>query len=135
MSAFIVEPKTINLIVTWLDYEFRKDPYLERIAKEYQADVVSAGWQQWLAEQMYLLNVQAVDQRYSEQNEVSAFVYSPFYPSVRVAAFKSLQCWLYQCTEGTVPETWLYKFMRELEEQLAIKIVMALPSYDEADWG
>jgi hypothetical protein len=135
MSAFIVENRTINTIVTGLGHEFRKNSSLRRVAEKFRIDVESNGWEQRLAEAMYQLNVEAVNQRYNEKNTSQKFVHNPYPYHSRIAAFKSLQCWLYQCSEGNVPETTLYHYFAELEKELAISIVINLPQYEQAQWG
>src|SRR5437879_6122546 len=135
MSAYIVEHKTINTIVSWLADELRRNPFLREKANKFKVDVESAGWEKQLAQAMYALNVSAVNQRYNEKNTPHGFVYQPVFYRSRIAAFKSLQCWKYQCTEGTIPETNLYQYVEELEKQIAINMVIALPQYDEAAWG
>ena len=53
----------------------------------------------------------------------------------RVVAYKALQCWLYQCSEGDVPETPLFKQMDTLRNDIAADIVADLPAYSAAEWG
>jgi hypothetical protein len=135
MSAYIVEATTINRIVTLVGDEFRKNPFLRDTAKQFTVDVVREGWKQRLAQAMYDINVEAVNQRYNEENTRKDFVYTPVPYGSRITAFKSLQCWMYQCKEGTVPQTSLYRYFEELKKQIAINIVMDLPEYDKAQWG
>ncbi len=59
-------------------------------------DVENSGWEQRLAQEMYALNVAAVNQRYNEQQEAPKIVYSPYPYTSRIAAWKALGCWLYQ---------------------------------------
>ena len=47
---------------------------------------------------------------------------------------KSLQCYLYQCTEGSIPETALYKALKELENIITYYIVTHTPEYKKAIW-
>jgi hypothetical protein len=135
MSAYIVGNKTINTIVTLLADELRETPFLRERAQAYKVDVVSIDWKDRLAKAMLALNVSAVNQRYDEENAPHDFIYQPVPYGSRIAAFKSLQCWKYQCTEGNIPETNLYKFFEELLELIAVDIVTALPEYERAAWG
>lgn len=48
---------------------------------------------------------------------------------------KSLQCYIYQCSEGMVPESSLYKGIDELIISLALFIAHNQPEYEEAKWG
>ncbi|MGZ6278103.1 MAG: hypothetical protein ACXWPP_05495 [Ktedonobacteraceae bacterium] len=131
----MVEPTTINKILSWLSHEFRENAWLSQVADRYKIDVKTTGWEQRLGQAMYALNIQAVNQRYHEHQPVEAFVYSPYPYLSRIAAWKALGCWLYQCTEGTVPQTKLYQYFQEMEKVTALSIVKNLPEYEKSGWG
>lgn len=141
MSAFIVEDTTINKIVTWFRREVthRQDNTLDRLAQKYHIDFVSDLWDEKLANTMVALNGAGVDARYGEgtakQDITVPFTFHPESYGSLAEIFKALQCWLYQCSEGDVPETKLYQFFSEVENYLARKIVMDLPAYNKATWG
>ncbi len=140
MSAFMVEDKTINRVVTWLTREVQRNRFtLDWLAREYGVDIESAGWDEKLAQAMFQLNCDGVNARYGEGEAEKFrplnFSYKPEIYHSLVQVLKSLQCWKYQCSEGDVPETKLYQFFEEVEHHLALKIVMDLPEYDKATWG
>ena len=140
MSAFMVEDKTINSVVTWLKREVQRNHFaLSFLAREYGVDLESAGWDAKLAQAMFQLNCDGVNARYgkgeAEKFRPLNFTYKPEIPYSLVQVLKSLQCWKYQCSEGEVPETKLYQFFEEVEHHVALKIVMNLPAYDKAKWG
>lgn len=140
MSAFMVEDQTINRVVTWLKREVSTHfSYIDRIARKYAVDLVSEKWDEKLAKAMFQLNCDGVNARYgkgeAEKFRPLNFTYKPEYNIPRIYVFKSLQCWMYQCSEGEVPQTNLYRFFEEVENYLARKIVMDLPEYDKAEWG
>jgi hypothetical protein len=135
MSAFIVEQKTINKIVTWLAQEVERNTWLWEKARLNGIVTANGQWQEQLAQAMYDLNFQAVNQRYSEENTAPPIQYHPELYGSYLAVLKSLQCWLYQCAEGDVPGKPLYQFFEEVERYLALKIVYALPEWDKAAWG
>lgn len=135
MSAFVVEKTTIDKIISWLRHEFLDNSYLRSIAHRFDVDVESEGWEQRLAEAMYALNIEAVNQRYHKEDSADGIVYSLYPYTSRISAWKALRCWLYQCSEGSVPETYLYRYFREMEKVTAVQIVQSLPEYDQADWG
>src|SRR5260370_36524860 len=115
MSAFMVEDKTINRAVTWLEREVRTNyAPIAYIARKYNMDLTSDNWQENLANAMFQLNCDGVNTRYgeheAEQFRPLTFTYKPELYHSLVQVFKSLQCWMYQCCEGDVPETNLYKF-------------------------
>src|SRR5713101_47543 len=99
MSAFIVTDSIINKVVTWLHSEMVRDTYLSRIADDCGVPVDS----HQLAQAMKDLNYDGVNQRYDESNKSERITYQPVL-STLPAVYKALQCWLYQCSEGDVPE-------------------------------
>ena len=140
MSAFIVKDKTINRVVTWLKSEVATSHYtLDQLARKYDIDFVSDTWDEKLANAMFQLNCDGVNARYGEGEAEKFrplnFTYKPEIYFSRVQVLKSLQCWMYQCSEGDVPKTKLYQFFEEVEHHLALQIVMNLPEYDKATWG
>src|SRR5436190_6842095 len=114
MSAYIVDEKTIYKIVTFLGREFVKDSYIRRIAYDFGVDVDTYEWRDKLVKRMHELNISAIEQRYHKTLTRQELTYVPILVSSKVEAFKALQCWLYQCMEGTIPETELYRYFRLL---------------------
>lgn len=47
---------------------------------------------------------------------------------------KSLQCYLYQCCEGNVPDCDLYKELTNLKHTLQSYIISQMPEYNKAEW-
>ena len=140
MSAYIVEDETINRVVTWLRREVAISHFtLDRLAREYDVDLTSDGWDEKLAHAMFQLNCDGVNARYgageAETFRPLNFTYKPEGSFSLVQVLKSLQCWKYQCSEGDVPHTKLYQFFEAVENHLALKIVMGLPEYEKAKWG
>ena len=140
MSAFMVEDQTINRVVTWHTREVStRFPNIDRIGQKYGVDLVSEKWDEKLAKAMFQLNCDGVNARYgddeAEKFRPLNFTYKPEGNTFRVQVLKSLQCWMYQCNEGDVPQTKLYRFFEEVENYLALQIVMSLPEWDKAKWG
>lgn len=143
MSAYIVEDKTINRIVSWVDGKLQKDHvYLFRkLLKAAEVDVTEKDWPARLGISMAILNDRAVNARYGEatadkdrEGVTYRFRWEP--TSSRIQVLKSLQCWSYQCAEGDIPETSeLYKVAEEIVGYLACNIVYDLPEYDKAAWA
>lgn len=48
---------------------------------------------------------------------------------------KSIDCYLYQCSEGNVPELALYKAVKNIRAILANWIIRNTTAYNEAKWG
>jgi hypothetical protein len=140
MSAFMVEDETINRIVTWLRREVSTSHFaIDRLARKYGVDLGSSNWDEKLAKAMFQLNCDGVNARYgegeAERFRPLNFKYKPESYFSLVQVLKSLHCWMYQCCEGEVPQTKLYQFFEEVENHLALKIVMDLPAYEKAQWG
>lgn len=48
---------------------------------------------------------------------------------------KSIDCYLYQCSEGNVPESALYKAVEDIRAMLANWIIRNTIAYNAANWG
>jgi hypothetical protein len=140
MSAFMVEDITINNIVNWLRRNIDQLPTIDAKLQQLNIDTNAPGWAEDLGQVMFLLNMNAVDARYGD-GEAAKFRtlnyrYQVTEPVSLVQVLKSLQCWLYQCCEGEVPETALYKlFDTDVRIYLMSKIIDTLPEYQNAVWG
>jgi hypothetical protein len=134
MSSFIVHPKTVNCVVSFLYWKTQKQDWTpKRLSNELNLDVHDSPGS--LAQAMTALNYRATNERYQENEDFkqdeSRF---DFVIGDRIQVLKSLRCWLYQCNEGDVPETALYKIMDEYADILAYHIVCDLPEYEKAMW-
>ena len=134
MSAFIVSQKSVNQIIDYIAWVSNKDPYILRILK-------TAGYElplavETLGQDMINLNYGAVNERYSSTEEPEKFQRVKDMPLSNIQVLKSVQCYLYQCTEGEDFETSkLYQAIRRIEEHLLNEIVTSLPAYKKAVWG
>jgi len=89
-----------------------------------------------LGQDMIDLNYGAVNERYSEDEKPVGFKRIRKVPASDIQTVKSLQCYLYQCTEGDKFEnSKLYQGLRRIEEHLLNEIVTSLPAYGKAVWG
>ena len=137
MSAYVVGSETINKIVSFLNfgntgwddhtYPFRKLGYnIPYVVEDYER----------LANDLFQMNVSAVKQRY--EHDTQEYTYQ-FHTSINVRpaveVYKAVQCLRYQCSEGNVPNTPLYKALEELRSNLAFDTVADLPEYENAPWG
>jgi hypothetical protein len=140
MSAFIVADKTINNVVNWLEREIFHLSIITHKLNELGLNTGVAGWAEDLGQAMFQLNIKAVDARYGDgQAEMFRkldYRHQITEPVPLMQVLKSLQCWLYQCDEGNVPETELYGlFDTDVQLYLMDKIITALPEYEQAKWG
>jgi hypothetical protein len=134
MSAFVVGTDCINRSVYGL--------WLMQMPHEDQTK---------LGLSLIAMNILAVQQRYPreviEYDHMATYTYSE--PSKvpdcvdAVAAWKALQCLLYQCSEGNVPELALFKQVEEYADKLGemikrkrnVKDVWDMPECKNAPWG
>jgi len=142
MSAYVVDTETVDRIIWALrmcntDRAMHWPRLGDRLSNlflgndEEQAVNTAAFGQELLA-----MNVAAVEARYNERDP------EPEYTQVRacvgltpVQAYKSVSCYLYQCSEGDVPEWPLYQVLREWQSDLAHMIVANLPEYKNGSWA
>jgi len=137
MSAFLVEDKTIHKILTQVGSEIQKSYWFkDKFVKEMSLDFGNPDWQTHLGQNMCDLNQLSLWYRYGDKKIALTYRFQPV-PCTPVQAFKSLQCWLYQCTEGEIPYTAkLYRFFNMVvAAQWAESIVKRTPEYDQAEWG
>ncbi len=145
MSAFIVEDKTINRIVSWFnkvgmaghvnDYIYCLRPLTEL---GYKLDT-DLGCKR-LAEEMFTLNCDSIEQRYGE-GEAEEFRPLDFNyhfvgsgtPIYQV--LKSLLCFLYQCCEGDIPEqNQLYEALDKVSLNICCHLITQSKQYELAEW-
>lgn len=136
MSAFVVEDKTINKIVAWLANNRDIESWLEHWHPEINLNGRES--RTAFGQALFDMNVEAVNQKYGE-NQAQEFRpldydYLMELPQPDIHTYKTLNCLLYQCSEGNVPETKLYKSMVSIKHYLADRIVSHLKAYDEAPW-
>jgi hypothetical protein len=138
MSAFMTSKETIDDVVTML------------IPSAMSGD--KTGTDQGMA--LIMLNAAALDQRYTlsteERNEYSEMAADYEYTEgkqTEVQNLKSAECFLYQCSEGDVPETDLFKRIAQTADTFSDvlskgktrqsfgKTVNYIEGYDDARWG
>lgn len=89
--------------------------------------------------EFFIMNRNAVVQRYKEKEE-SDYIKLPNKVNWdtgilnKFQCLKDMKCLRYQCSEGNVPETKLYKFLGELIEAYMSYIIEELPQYNGASW-
>jgi hypothetical protein len=132
MSAFVVGDKTISRVVYGLSTTI--DPLLDNLTS--------------VGQRLLEMNIEAVRQRYGHadqtKSDVAGYVYAmPDASDGSVHTYKAMQCLLYQCTEGNVPEQDLYKIVKQAKDWLGnelkkihrVERVEDLPEYDTFPWG
>ena len=122
MSSFVVTDKTIHHAAYLLAHDTASCEAIDLIGK-----------------QMLRLNIRATACRYQgtepDFSQADEYRYSPRGKVSDIQRLKSLQCWLYQCSEGEQFETDpLYIQGKKIETELMQKIISDLPEYRNAQW-
>lgn len=137
MSAFLVSAQTISEIVAgirWL-LNLPHRPQLAKTLAELGIDTTQEHWEEQLAQAMFALNASAVAQRY-HKSAATSFTYQwvPL-PANPYQLLKSIDCWLYQCSEGDVPKSKLYQWFQGAVVTMVLRsIVERSPKYEKAAW-
>jgi hypothetical protein len=137
MSAYLVGNITINKILTRADAEIKLSNNLKaRFEKVLGIDCTVHDWKTRLGQRMVDLNQLALGHRYGDLEKTVVYKFQVADCS-QIEAFKALQCWLYQCMEGDIPEqSSLFKFFKKFViPNWAISFVMRSSDYDRAEWG
>jgi hypothetical protein len=150
MSAFVVDTGTMNRCVRTLCAKGRYGQVIRNFAG-IATDAPNAATE--IGRRLFTLNIEAVTQRYPDCEDKpedlpgtdgcasypATYRYrgSRIPPTSRemVAGIKALQCLRYQCSEGNVPETPLYREMVTTIGELCENIVETMPEYEAAPWG
>jgi hypothetical protein len=122
MSSFIVSLKSIDAITTWLmpKTELELQPFKT-------VDPTAIG------QQLLDLNFLAYNHRYSQKGPTPTYSWN-IKGLTRVQLYKTLQCYLYQCTEGDIPDTRIYKYLERELRTLADYIITEIPDYQSHPW-
>lgn len=130
MSSYMVKTVTIDRVVD----------AIAAIEKGNHGATFSVEDSDKLGRDLLDLNAQAVKARYGEPEEgiderKRAYRHSTrFHDSERVR-YVALCCFLYQCTEGDVPDTLLFDRVRQVRRRLAESIAWEVCQADERTKG
>jgi len=128
MSAYVVEPETIGKIISGL--QFNESRRIQNLGVAVDAQ------RRTLAENMFNMNVAAVCARYPQDKpERYTFEYVSGPIPTKIGLIKALNCFLYQCSEGDIPEWGLFKELDHIRYSLCYEYVANTPEYDKAMWG
>lgn len=123
MSAFIVPKQSIDAIVTYLTSARRFD----------RLPTWNAAHEDELGQLLWNLNHAAVDARYGRGRDIPLYTWT--HRSLELTPlYKSVCCFIYQCTEGDIPETPTYKRLISLRHELADAIISSSKAYQLAPW-
>jgi len=153
MSAFMMSEESLAKIAVfirwnldnrqpdvWLNPDIKKTLHnackAVNTGKVVSMDVISEAN---LYRALELMNAEALRQRYGDElkdNISGSLPAFPWYKNLhRVEVYKAIRCYLYQCAEGDVHKSPLYKAVAEIAEALADAIISDMPEYEAANWG
>lgn len=136
MSAYVISSTTMSLVVTAICS--KSDWGHQRIDDFAGIKTDSQGAETKIGRALFQMNIDAVDQRYSEKSgDDSAVRYCYRVPdaSIRPAAhFKAIESLIYQCSVGDICKRPLYEELRRASGNIAKAIVRAMPAYEKAVW-
>lgn len=140
MSAYVVDNETINLIVAAIQES--KHKHTLSYPGVYN-DILTEPEPAALGQSLYDMNVEAVRQRYPdcenlpgtyEDDTLVPYLYEYELLVSPIEVYKRLECYLYQCSEGDVPDWTLYQALAEYKSDLASRIISNLPEYKQLSW-
>ncbi|MCK5225197.1 MAG: hypothetical protein KAQ89_00615 [Planctomycetes bacterium] len=122
MSAFIVNDKTLNRILTFLgNWDFGGNAETKKafwaLAKNVEDDATHEQILNSIGVILNDLNREAVSQRYKEDKHKSDYFYTAEKCDIK-QAYMHLCCLTYQCCEGNIPNTKIYKLLERMEKHL-----------------
>lgn len=150
MSVYIVAPSTLGKIIAALSCTPApyNPPYVEKLFPG--LDLSSPNQYVDFLFELHELNCEAVEARYQHHGpcdrvvnfkEVEVMV-AELKPRLSLSptaawsqALKAIDCYLYQCSEGDVPERELYQKIEKLSSLIAGDLARNTKAYDDAPWG
>ena len=134
MSAFIVSENTMHAAICGA-LSLRRDWTVRLVAPTLAAASDNFDDADALGSSLYALNQAAIDQRYPGQPDMAEtplYCFPPMHHVEPVAAYKALRCLIYQCSEGDVYGSPVFKELEEIAAAVAHEIVRKLPAWDDA---
>lgn len=90
-----------------------------------------------LGNALFAMNGLALHARYGMSDPAPAFRFDMgmLATPALVEHYKAMQCFLYQCSEGNIPESSLFQAVDDAAGLLARRIVEQSAAYEDAPWG
>ena len=128
MSSFLVSDTVINSIIEMTQEEDFFDTIHEKLNDLDLSDSKELG------QSLVNMNYESVNNRYGSKEKPTKFELKKTDFNV-YQKLKNLQCFQYQCSEGNVPQSKLFKFIEELIIDVTDGIVRRNHLYENAKWG
>lgn len=144
MSAYTVEKITIDRIVTIIANNQRFSWFIKGKPENYALCFLTDEEKNALGKRLWKMNRLSVEKRYKDRKQDGKIEDVYFYEPVNLFSYsaqagkaqeyKSLQCFIYQCSEGLVADCKLLKMIKSFQNIIANEIIEALPEYQKAGW-
>ena len=144
MSSFIIQDETINKLVNFfVTCAYSKEEYKPYITREINKFGYNLEYDENdknpdannLGQRMKVLNKKAYNNAYKIKGDFGLFRWNENLNEYNIyQILKSLQCFIYQCSEGEIFKDKLYITLSNIEKILINHIVMNLKDFKEAKW-
>lgn len=134
MSAFLVTNETINALVWALQNASGRSTEHDTATLAGQIYGPEATSLARLGQVLVDMNAAAVRARYGDCPGRYCYRYRPTAGYPLVAAYKATRCYLYQCSEGTIPDLPEFQDVQRLADRLAHQIAASTEAYQNAEW-
>ncbi len=144
MSAFVVSTETMDRVVNAICHVGKYGRVIESFAG-IGTDAPGAGTE--IGRRLFAMNIRAVRQRYGERardtwtlDQHRTYRHTPLPSplpmsySELIDAVKAMDCLAYQCAEGDVPRSRLFKELGAAIGLVSHYIICGGPEYDRAPW-
>lgn len=136
MSCYLVSNKTIDRILTRIQFNRRSIWVMDQNTGKAERDEISSDELSEIGREMLKLNERNFFGCYpKESNNISNLYKFNSVSCTKMQFYKSLQCFLYQCSDvKEVIETDLFKKLEKIQHDIAIEIISNLREYNDAEW-
>jgi hypothetical protein len=128
MSSYLVSRETIAEIVYALTE-------LDMFDDEEIRDIWFVLTPDALGQNLWNLNQKAVNGRYGESAEAPTYKHPAISHVSTVQAFKSFDCYIYQCSEYPVYDDPAYHKLKRMRDTLGCAVMRDTEEYRNAVWG
>ena len=138
MSAFIISNQTMLDIINGLywTHDFKRQSFIYSALKEVLGCELEKDEDYTkLASELFKLNAEAVNHRYNDNAEAVIFEWNSNDRPNIYQFLKSVECLIYQCSEGDTPNTDLYKWLVKLSDSIKDFIIKDADDYKKARWN
>ncbi len=121
MSAYVAENELISVIVAGLAHLDRPGLYISMPSEFAKFDVGSTSGGTKVGAKLKNMNIRAVCSRYASDkpSDYSGYKHISVLPPNQIELYKALCTYLYQCSEGNVPKSKLFKQINQLKSDVA----------------